>query len=72
MYRLAVDPEYRRQGIASRLVEAVETRLRALGAERITSLVFVQEPGAADFWQRAGYRPDPATERYTRDLPPQR
>src|SRR5947208_14875897 len=35
MYRLAVDPAYRRQGIAGRLGEAVEDRLRALGAERI-------------------------------------
>jgi ribosomal protein S18 acetylase RimI-like enzyme len=70
MYRLAVDPAYRRQGIARRLVESVETRLRALGAERITSLVFVHEPGAADFWRRAGYAPDPATERYAKDLRP--
>ena len=54
MYRLAVDPEYRRHGIARRLVQAVEARLEARGAERITSLVFVDEPGAAEFWQRAG------------------
>src|SRR6476660_3670746 len=44
MYRLAIDPDYRRLGLARRLVEAVETRLRELGAERITSLVFTQEP----------------------------
>ena len=68
MYRLAVDPDYRRRGLARRLVEAVEARLRALGAERVTSLVFVHEPGAASFWHRAGYRPDPATARYAKDL----
>jgi ribosomal protein S18 acetylase RimI-like enzyme len=68
MYRLAVDPEYRRQGLARRLVDFVEERLRALGAERITSLVFVHEPGAADFWHGAGYQPDAATERYTKNL----
>jgi ribosomal protein S18 acetylase RimI-like enzyme len=70
MYRLAIDPEYRRQGIARQLVDAVEAGLRARGAERITSLVFTHEPGAAAFWQQAGYQPDPATERYTKDLAP--
>ena len=48
-YYLAVDPEYCRQGIARRLVETIETRRQALGAECITSLVFVHEPGAAGF-----------------------
>ena len=68
MYRLAIDLEYRRQGLARRLVEAVEARLRALGAERITSLVFTEEPGAAAFWRSAGTEPDPATERYAKNL----
>ena len=68
MYRLAVDPEYRWQGIARRLVEAVEARLRELGAERITSLVFTQEPGAAEFWRGVGYTPDPDTARYAKNL----
>ncbi|HLZ69852.1 MAG TPA: GNAT family N-acetyltransferase [Dehalococcoidia bacterium] len=69
MYRLAVDPDYRRTGVARRLVLAVESALRAKGAERITSLVFEAEPGAAAFWRNAGYAPDPATRRYAKDLP---
>ncbi len=68
MYRLAVDPDYRRHGVARRLVEAVEARLRELGARRVTSLVFRDEEGAADFWQSVGYTPDPAIERYAKDL----
>lgn len=68
MYRLTIDPAYRRQGVAPRLVEAVEARLRALGAERITSLVFTQEPGAAALWRSAGYEPDPATARFAKNL----
>ena len=68
MYRLAVAPAYRRRGIARRLVEGVEATLRALGAERITSLVFKDEPGAAELWRSVGYHPDPATERYAKDL----
>ncbi len=68
MYRLAVDPDYRRMGVARRLVEAVEAALRAKGAERITSLVFEAEPGAAEFWQSAGYAPDLAARRYAKNL----
>lgn len=68
MYRLAVDPAYRRQGIAGRLVAEVEAQLRELGAERITSLVFAEEPGAAQFWQGAGYEPDPHTARFAKNL----
>lgn len=68
MYRLAVHPAYRRRGIARRLVARVEEELRALGAERITSLVFVHEAGAPEFWRKAGYLPDPETARYAKDL----
>ena len=68
MYRLVVDPAYRRRGIAGRLVAAVEAELRALGAERVTSLVFKDEPGAPQLWRSVGYRPDPAIERYAKDL----
>jgi ribosomal protein S18 acetylase RimI-like enzyme len=68
LYRLAVDPAYRRRGIARQLVTAVEAHLRKLGAERITSLVFEDEPGAALFWRGAGYAPDPATTRYAKNL----
>jgi ribosomal protein S18 acetylase RimI-like enzyme len=68
MYRLAVDPAYRRRGIARVLVEAVETELRRLGCERITCLVFKDEVGAPEFWRGAGYAPDPVIERYAKDL----
>jgi ribosomal protein S18 acetylase RimI-like enzyme len=68
MYRLAVDPAYRRRGIARALVGAVETELRSLGCERITSLVFKHEPGAPEFWRHAGYAPDTLIERYAKNL----
>lgn len=66
--RLAVDPEYRRMGLGGQLVEAVEVRLRALGAQRITALVLAEEPGAPEFWVSVGYEPDLETERYAKDL----
>jgi ribosomal protein S18 acetylase RimI-like enzyme len=68
VYRLAVDPEFRRRGIARALVLAVEKALRARGAVRITCLVYRHEPGAPEFWQSVGYEPDPVIERYARDL----
>ena len=68
MYRLAVDPSYRRSGIARRLVQEVESRLRELGAERITALLFKGEQGAAAFWQSVGYAIDDDIERWMKDL----
>ena len=58
-YRLAVDPAVRRRGVATRLVEEVERRMRALGAERVAIRVFHGEPGAIAFWEALGYRPEP-------------
>ena len=46
MSRLAVDPGYRRRGIARLLVTAVEEELRRLGARRISSLVRATNPTA--------------------------
>ncbi|MCH8817123.1 MAG: GNAT family N-acetyltransferase [Chloroflexi bacterium] len=68
MARLAVHPDYRRRGIAMQLVEEVETRLRDLGCTRVTSLVFVNEPGAPELWSNAGYEPDPAIQRYFKNI----
>jgi ribosomal protein S18 acetylase RimI-like enzyme len=69
MYRLVVDPRHRRKGVAKELVDRVEEALCRRGARRITSLVFHDEPGAADFWRSAGYEPDAAVTRYAKDLP---
>ena len=44
--RLAVDPEYRRRGVATRLVEEVERRQRALGAGRRSVRGVHHEDGA--------------------------
>lgn len=44
-----------------------EIQLRPCGPGDIDA-VPAEEPGAAGFWSRAGYAPDPATERIARDL----
>jgi ribosomal protein S18 acetylase RimI-like enzyme len=55
MYRLAVAPSHRRQGIATALVRAGESRLRACGARRFHLIVQANEPPAHSFWSAVGY-----------------
>ncbi|MDA1062511.1 MAG: GNAT family N-acetyltransferase [Chloroflexi bacterium] len=57
--RRSVDPALRRGGVATRLVEEVERRMRALGAERVPIRVFHREPGAVAFWEALGYVAEP-------------
>jgi ribosomal protein S18 acetylase RimI-like enzyme len=68
MYRLAVRPECRRQGVARRLVQAGEQHLLQLGARRVTALVAYDDPPAAAFWDAAGYPIDPDIGRRVRNL----
>lgn len=68
LYRLAVDPAFRRSGLGTQLVREVEARLRRLGAERLAIRVFVGEPGASEFWESVGYRPDEAEAIFAKSL----
>jgi ribosomal protein S18 acetylase RimI-like enzyme len=68
MARLAVDPAYRRRRVARRLVQRVEREFRAIGATRVSCLVFDDNRRARAFWQSAGYAHDSETVRYKKDL----
>jgi RimJ/RimL family protein N-acetyltransferase len=67
MYRLTVHPDLRRQGIASRLVEAGEQHLTKLGARRISALVWHEDHSAVAVWAKAGYEHDEGTGRFVKN-----
>jgi ribosomal protein S18 acetylase RimI-like enzyme len=70
IYRLAVMPEFRRKGIARRLVAEITSELFAKGATRLSALVEHEHQWAIDFWDSMsdlGYDRDPKFARYIAD-----
>jgi ribosomal protein S18 acetylase RimI-like enzyme len=68
MYRLAVAPEHRRQGVGLRLIAEGERRLRELGAGRVSVLVWRDDPQAYGLWAAAGYGDDSGVARFVRNF----
>jgi ribosomal protein S18 acetylase RimI-like enzyme len=68
MYRMAIVPELRRNGLATRLVHEAERRLAAIGATRIHAHVVTDSPGAPDFWAAMGYAPQTTIADYAKTL----
>ncbi|MEO8610764.1 MAG: GNAT family N-acetyltransferase [Chloroflexota bacterium] len=54
--RLAVLPDYRKQGVAHALIEAVENRACELNLAKVTLGVRVQLSGNRAFFERLGYQ----------------
>jgi ribosomal-protein-alanine N-acetyltransferase len=56
VYTLDVHPRYRRKGVGSSLIKALEEQLRALGANAIRLEAALENPDAMNLYRKAGYR----------------
>lgn len=70
IYRLAVSPDHRRQGIGRALLTAAEERFVELGGRRSDAMVDDGNPGAHELYRIAGYMPDSSWTRWVRPLVP--
>ena len=68
LYRLAVRPSRRRQGIGQALVTAAENRFRALGGTRADAMVLNDNDRAHHIWKAAGYHRQPEWSRWVKPL----
>ncbi|MER6380680.1 GNAT family N-acetyltransferase [Streptomyces sp. NPDC001250] len=68
LYRLAVCPERRRQGIGSALLAAAEERFARLGGRRADAMVLVRNERAQYAWSAAGYGPEEHWRRWVKPL----
>ena len=55
IYHTAVSPDQRRQGIASKLVDAVMTVLENIGITKAALVVFERNADGNAFWEKSGF-----------------
>ena len=68
VYRMVVTPEARRLGVARRLVEELEQRMRAAGVAKMSLLVMAGNGTAMDFWAAVGFDPVPEVRYFSKPL----
>ena len=69
LYRLAVHPRRRREGLGGRLIAAAEDRFRSFGGTRADAMVLDENQAAHGIWARHGYRLQPEWSRWVKPLP---
>ena len=55
IHHMCVHPDFRRMGIAARLVSAAEEALKKEGIQKVFGLVFIDNEPANAFWEKQGY-----------------
>jgi len=68
LYRLAVAPRRRREGIGGRLVAAAEERFQSFGGTRADAMVLDDNEAAHGIWNAHGYRPQDDWSRWVKPL----
>ena len=69
LYRLAVAPHRRREGIGRRLIAAAEERFRVFGGTRADAMVLDDNTEAHAAWSAGGYRRQADWSRWVKPLP---
>jgi ribosomal protein S18 acetylase RimI-like enzyme len=70
LYRLAVHPSWRRQGVGRLLLSAAEGRFTALGATRADAMVLASNDLGQQLWDARGYHEQPEWRRWVKALLP--
>lgn len=55
VYHLGVHPDYRNEGIANKLMNEAEKRLKARGIEKVTLFVEEENSKVVDFYKKRGW-----------------
>jgi len=66
LIHMGVAPDYRKQGIARRLVERCLEELRAVGIDTVA--LYTNSPVASAFWQHLGFEVAPNISYYSRSF----
>ncbi len=68
IYHLAVAASFREQGVGSRLMEEVESRLRTKGCLKCYLMVLPNNTELEDYYQRRGWKPMDYVHLFGKDL----
>ena len=55
IYHTAVDPQYRKRGIAAALVETVMQAMKNIGINKVALVVFEHNEDGNKFWEKLGF-----------------